>query len=314
MIKGKVIFGAYISLFILYSFFASCQANAPEFKVASEELIQNKAEPQITLEKDQKDTIPYLFFWKEKYDLEQALINNIDPPNGYIRKASPKNSFAAWLNHLPLADDNTVYLFNGEKKYNQRAQFKVLDIDIGKKDLQQCADAVMRLRAEYLYSSNQYDKIHFKYTNGANIPFLKWSSGFYPGLKGNKVVWTSSANNKSYKSFKKYLTNIFMYAGTASLEKEMESIDISQIQAGDVFIKGGFPGHAVIVIDVAQNEQTGDKAFILAQSYMPAQNIHILKNPNNTEMSPWYNLKEIENSIVTPEWTFYSNQLKRFVE
>ena len=68
------------------------------------------------------------------------------------------------------------------------------------------------------------------------------------------------------------------------------------------------------MIDVAQNQQTGDKAFILAQSYMPAQNIHILKNPNNTETSPWYNLKEIENDIATPEWTFYSNQLKRFVE
>ena len=65
MIKGKLIFGAYISLFILYSFCASCQTNAPEFKVASEDLIQNKAEPEKTLKTDQKDTIPYLFFWKE---------------------------------------------------------------------------------------------------------------------------------------------------------------------------------------------------------------------------------------------------------
>ena len=189
----------------------------------------------------------------------------------------------------------------------------MIDIDIGNKDLQQCADAVMRLRAEYLYSSNQYAEIHFNYTNGVNIPFTKWSSGYYPTLRGNKVVWTSSNNNSTYKSFKKYMINIFMYAGTASLEKEMKAIPLSEIQPGDVFIKGGFPGHAVIVLDIAVNEKTNDKVFLIAQSYMPAQNIHILNNPRNKD-SPWYSLSEIQDEIVTPEWMFYSNQLKRFKE
>ena len=298
----------YIPLLIFPSIFASCQTTNYELKT-SESLVENDAEPIL-----KEDTTVYIYFWQEAYDYKTSLVNNITLPNGYKRLMAKSTSFAAWLQHLPLNPDNTVYLYNGEKKYNQSAQFKVLNIDVGNQDLQQCADAVMRLRAEYLYASKQYDKIHFNYTNGVTIPYKKWSSGYYPSLKGNKVVWIESSNNKSYLSFKKYMTNIFMYAGTSSLEKEMKSIILSEIEPGDVLIKGGFPGHAVTVVDVCINEKTNDKAFIIAQSYMPAQSIHILNNLNNTELSPWYSISEINDVITTPEWTFYSNQLKRFKE
>ena len=79
---------------------------------------------------------------------------------------------------------------------------------------------------------------------------------------------------------------------------------------GYVFIKGGYPGHAVIVMDVAENE-TGEKVFLLAQSYMPAQDMHILKNPNNPALSPWYSIDETQD-LRTPEWTFSWDQLRRF--
>ena len=298
----------YITFFLLTSIIASCQTSP------SSELNETTKITQSIPEKTIVDTGAYVFSWQEKYDYKSALINNIDVPGGYKRMGLEKASFANWLRHLPLKPDNTVYLFSGEKKYNQSAQFKVLDVDIGNKDLQQCADAVMRLRAEYLYATNQFNDIHFKYTNGVNIPFSKWASGLYPSLKGNKVIWTASSNNKTYPSFKKYMTNIFMYAGTASLEKEMKSIELSQIQSGDVLIKGGFPGHAVTVIDVVYNKETGDKAFLIAQSYMPAQSIHILKNPMNSDLSPWYSVNEISKAIETPEWTFYRDQLRRFIE
>lgn len=82
------------------------------------------------------------------------------------------------------------------------------------------------------------------------------------------------------------------------------------MQTGDVLIQGGSPGHAAIVVDLAVNAQ-GQKVFLLAQSYMPAQSIHILKNPVNPALSPWY---EADNSAVvqTPEWTFTTKDLKRF--
>ena len=299
-----------IKCFILFLFayvVASCQSN--KNPINTPDLI-NESKIESTI---QKDTSYFYYPWISNYDYNSSLINNISLPKDYQRIDSEKNSFAEWLRHLPLKIDNTVYLHSGEKKYNQTAQFRVLDIDVGTRDLQQCADAVMRLRAEYLFASNQMDKIHFNYTNGINIPFSKWSSGFYPSLKGNKVVWVSSLNNKSYKSFKKYINNVFMYAGTASLEKEMNQVELKNTKSGDVLIKGGFPGHAVIVIDVAINHSTNNKIFMLAQSYMPAQSIHVLRN-DFSDLSPWYSINEIDEFINTPEWTFSVGELKRFKE
>src|SRR5688572_9799278 len=84
-------------------------------------------------------------------------VEEIQPPPGFKRISSPDNSFTTWLRNLHFKKDKTVYLFNGEKKKNQSAQFAVIDISRSKKDLQQCADVVMRLRAEYLFANKKYD-------------------------------------------------------------------------------------------------------------------------------------------------------------
>ena len=104
---------------------------------------------------------------------------------------------------------------------------------------------------------------------------------------------------------------VFSYAGTASLEKELASVDqIDDIAPGDVFIKGGFPGHAVLVADVAVNPVTKAKRFLLVQSFMPAQEMHVLRNPQNPDGSPWYSPPP--GPLVTPEWTFPAGSLRRW--
>ena len=68
-----------------------------------------------------------------------------------------------------------------------------------------------------------------------------------------------------------------------------------------------------MVLDVAVNQDTGDKLFLISQSYMPAQQSHILKNPQNSTLSPWYSVEEIgSGNVVTPEWTFDNNSLMEF--
>jgi hypothetical protein len=47
-----------------------------------------------------------------------------------------------------LSNGNIVLLYSGNKKYRQDIHAEVLNIDVSKKDLHQCADAVMRLRAD----------------------------------------------------------------------------------------------------------------------------------------------------------------------
>jgi hypothetical protein len=105
---------------------------------------------------------------------------------------------------------------------------------------------------------------------------------------------------------------VFSYANTGSLKNELKKVNnVSDITAGDVFIHKGRPyGHAVTVVDVAQ-DKNGNKIFMIAQSYMPAQEIHVLKNPENNSISPWYSV-DFGEELQTPEWTFTKGDLFRF--
>jgi len=247
--------------------------------------------------------------------VENEIAARIALPASFRRIDYPPDSFAAWLRSLPLKKGSPpVFLYNGRKKTNQSAHFAVINIDTGKRDLQQCADAVMRLRAEYLYAQGEYDRIGFHFTNGTKADFSHWAKGFRPVIKKNRVKWKQKGK-KGYgrKNFRKYLETVFCYAGTASLEKEMKQVPVSKMRSGDVFIQGGFPGHAVLVADMAQ-DPSGRRIFLLLQSYMPAQDIHLLKNPRPLKGlppgQPWY---YTEFSVLeTPEWRFERGDLHRF--
>lgn len=238
-------------------------------------------------------------------------VGTIRLPAGYTRIHQSTNAFGHWLRQVSLKKDNTVYLYNGQPKGNQSAQFAVLDVTVGKKDLQQCADAVIRLYAEYLYSSRQFSRIAFHATDGTLMDYSSWMKGERFVLRQGRLKKQSTGVICNTRTcFDTYLETVFSYAGTLSLGKELEAVSsVNEIRPGDVFIKGGSPGHAVIVMDVAVNSE-GEKKFLLAQSYMPAQDIHVLRNPGNAN-SPWYDA-DAANLLVTPEWTFGNGSLKRF--
>jgi hypothetical protein len=256
--------------------------------------------------------IQHQYIWCNDYRESNAIACRISPPEGFVRDSLAGGSFGEWLSHLPLkAGRPAVLLYNGDRKVNQNAHYAVLDIDTGKRDLQQCADAVIRLRAEYLYQQKSYLDIHFNFTSGDNMAFDDWSRGVRPIVLGSLVTFKKlKAPDSSYSSFREYLDKVFSYAGTKSLHKELHHIKLSEMQIGDVFIQSGRVGHAVIVVDMALNRKTGEKLFLLAQSYMPAQDIHILVNPQN-ETSPWYSLNFTGN-LETPEWRFSEKDLYRF--
>ena len=235
------------------------------------------------------------------------------PPAGATRSTVAENSFAGYLRNLPLYPaSRKVHYFNGDEKYRSEVAAAVVNMDVGTRDLQQCADAVMRLRAEYLYEQSRYSDIEFHFTNGFFADYDQWRAGKRISVKGNDVSWyNSSSNSTSYKSFRKYLNMVFAYASTISLRREMNPIQANQIDIGDVFVESGSPGHAVVIVDKAVNEDTGAIYFMVAQSYMPAQDIHVLINPSNLDLSPWYKFNPATD-IYTPEWSFEWSDLHRF--
>lgn len=293
----------------------ACDTNVSENKTTTPLPFSTPAHKAVSASKPMiiDNTTHNTYSWLAEFDPSNALVNRIPTPAGYQRPKVEKNTFADWLRHLPLKPEGTeVYYFNGSPKPSQNIHAAVIDMDTGKRDLQQCADAVMRLKSEYHYGRKEYENIHFNYTSGDMVSFDDWRKGRKPIVAGNLVTFTpriGKANN-TYINFKRYINAVFNYAGTYSLSKEMRQIPLNDMQIGDVFIQGGFPGHAVIVVDIAVQAETDKRLFLLAQSYMPAQDMHILINPNDPTLSPWYALEEGE--LHTPEWSFTTTDLKRF--
>lgn len=244
----------------------------------------------------------------------RTVLERIAVPDGFQRVKLVEGSFGEYLRNLPLKPHGwEVHYYDGDVKPG-RVYEAVIDMDVGKRDLQQCADSIIRLRAEYLYACGLYDRISFSFTNGFKADYSSWMQGNRIKVNGNNVSWYRAGEaSNNYDSFRSYLDMVFSYAGTASLAKEMKEIDIDDMQPGDVFIKGGSPGHCEIVVDMAENAETGEKIFILAQGYMPAQEMHIVKNPHNNEGNPWYTT-DFEDELDTPEWSFTRDQLKCFDE
>lgn len=227
------------------------------------------------------------------------------PPGGFRRIPTEPATFGSYLRDLPLEPAGTpVHCHDGSLKHRQDVHAAVIDMSVGRKDLQQCADAVMRLRAEYLHTSGRQDEIAFHFTNGFLAPWKRWRAGERISVKGSQCTWVSGAKaDASHAELLNYLDIVFTYAGTRSLEKELVTPTHDGLKPGDVFIRGGSPGHAMLVVDVARHAD-GREAFLLAQSYMPAQDIHVVKNLRNTALGAWFIL-EGDDRLYTPEWTFH---------
>lgn len=228
------------------------------------------------------------------------------PPPGYKKVKLTEGTFGSFLRNLPLKPvGSDLHYYNGSIKRRNYIG-AVVDIDFGHGEVEQCADAVIYLRALWLWQTKQYDKIHFNFTNGFRADYARWAKG--ERIHIDKKTWRcwyskDTAADYSYKTFRKYLNLVFTYAGTASLEKELTTITGKELQVGDVIINGGHPGHTVIVVDKAVNKK-GEVVYLLAQGYTPAQEIEIFNQ--------WFSINPQIKYLDTPGWYFRGNYAKRF--
>jgi len=240
-----------------------------------------------------------------------TLQTRILTPEGYSRAPAETGSLTEFLREYPLKEDGSpVLLYDGREKGNQSAHQAVFALPLEAVDLQQCADSVIRVYAEYYYQTKQPEKISFHFTNGFLAEYARWRDGERIQVDGNQVRWVQgAAADDSYETFVKYLRMVFCYAGTLSMEAESQETEVSDLRVGDVFLKGGSPGHVVMVVDICENE-AGRRAFLLGQGYMPAQEFHVLKNPQH-EQDCWYYEEEITYPFYTPEYVFDEGSCRR---
>jgi hypothetical protein len=165
------------------------------------------------------------------------------PPSGAHRV--PADAFGEHVRSLPLLPPGEPVLTWDGREVAMRAA-RVVDLPLPARDLQQCADSVLRVRAEWERARGQSPAFH--YTSGTLSRWSDW-----------RGTWES------------WLLDLYTYAGTRSLPLDTVADDTPD--PGDVLVTPGSPGHAVMLLDVATDGQ--DTWVLVGQGFMPAMRFHV---------------------------------------
>jgi hypothetical protein len=153
----------------------------------------------------------------------------------------------------------------------------------------------LRIRGEYLLSVGVDPVFHA--TSGDAMPWSRYRDGERARAQGNRLVWSNVGTPASWEH---YLQAVFMWAGTASMQTS-ETVADPHVDPGDVLVQGGFPGHAVLVLDVAIQ---GDKTWVLiGEGFMPAMDFHVELGPDDG----WWPFTE---GVALPHWTLPRDTLR----
>lgn len=220
-------------------------------------------------------------------------IGDIPAPSGFTRVEAPKGSYAHYLRSLPLKERGAkVQLYTGGNARLQILSTAVIDQNI-MSNSEQCADATMRLRAEYLWSQHRYGEIAFRNVNGQRMQYTGGSSR---------------------KAFEAYMRNVYGLCSTYSLYHETRPRAIKDVQPGDVLVypaRHGYKyGHAVIIVDVARSDN-GKVAVMCAEGNTPAREKHVVRNLNPLR-NPWFILDEDDETIWISCFRFNKDELRHY--
>lgn len=232
-----------------------------------------------------------------------ALVFQADP--------SVRNQAKDWKTYLKTLprQETPILDYRGKPVGDQAKHVAIIPFDVGRSDLQQCADALIRIRSEYLFAAKREREIAFHFTDGSLYSFTQYCAGMRPRLTRNGTSFKklASALRPDHTALRNYLDIVYAYAGTMSLQKELKPA--GELDVGTVIIQGGSPGHCSLIID--HKIINGVHYYQLAEGYMPAQSIYILRNPDTAGNDPWYALKP-SGPIATVSYYFDHYELKSF--
>ena len=147
-------------------------------------------------------------------------------PVGHARAKVDASSFAGWLRGLPVRlDRRSVLDHRGRKRAWNSAG--VITLDVGTKDLQQCADTLLRLHGEWLWSQGRTRELAYHFTSGDLSRFSDWIAGRRLQVDGATVRTIDAESVPSDRAaLRMWFEQLFMYAGTRSLELDTEPVPL----------------------------------------------------------------------------------------
>lgn len=231
-----------------------------------------------------------------------ALEERFAPPDDFARVPVAPRSFAAFLRRLPLAAAGTpVVSHKGGVVLppDHPNLAAVVAIDVGAGDLQQCADSVIRLHAEWRFGLGER-AIGYRAAAGLEMSLKRFADGERLSYDGHSLTSSRTARSLplTHPMLRLWLDEVFGWANTVSLAKEARPVDADELRPGDFFVAPGAPGHAVLILDLAR-APNGRRAVLLGQGYMPAQSLHVLRPAPG---SAWFPIDEARREMVTPFW------------
>ena len=231
----------------------------------------------------------------------QTVIGEISPPpNDYKRIEIEKNSFAEYLRNLPLKEKGSdVINYRGDvfKSGSDTSVAFIVNMDIMGRRLEQCMDILVRLYAEYLWSVKQIDSLILPLPGGYWLQWRDWQSGLRPFFKGIKMKMQKSIQHGNPEQiYQSYLNTIYNESHTQQFFHAYQSVPRENVQIGDIIIKKGTKGHAVMIVDLAKNKE-GELAALIGNGDTPACQLFLLNYKVNR---PWIPLKFDQETIKLP--------------
>ncbi|MDR1735865.1 MAG: DUF4846 domain-containing protein [Oscillospiraceae bacterium] len=204
------------------------------------------------------------------------------PPQGFTRADVGEGNFAAFLRDLPLKTDGmSVTLYDGSVGTVSAAA--VVDIPIGESDRCQRTDALILLRARYLYGAGLKSEIMFHFTSGFSYDYSSYSAGKRVKVSGSDVEWVSGGTALDNETvLGNYLDVLYSYSRASTLES-LDTKEAGELYPGVLFTDG----NGAIIADMAVNAETGETAVILIGGGSPACDLYIPPN-SDAEISPWH--------------------------
>ncbi|MDE7413275.1 MAG: DUF4846 domain-containing protein [Muribaculaceae bacterium] len=213
-------------------------------------------------------------------------------PEDFKRTTVSPGSFEEFLQNLPLKPlDSPVRLYNAAvSKDSLYRAISVVDMSIDSLNLQHSHESIIRLRAEYLYKTKQYDKISFIIKNNISLGFNRWLQGYRIESKGKDLKLKKRENERdmNYQNFRSYLNDVFKFTDAKSFKQNLRLIkdddDDNEFGIGTIIMSGRTPYDAVIVVDMI--EMTGSHPYsymkapgvLLAYGNSPAQEMAITRS------------------------------------
>lgn len=234
------------------------------------------------------------------------------PPPGFTRPPAEPGSFAAFLRTLPVRTDRQIVL-DYRSRPLVRPAAAIVYLDVGETDSQQCADTALRLYAEWRWSRGLGADTAFHFTSGDRVRFSDWVAGERVVAVGRGITRHAGARRAAgHASFRSWLNLVFRYAGTQSLRLDTAPVaEAAPLEAGDVFVDPGSPGHAVVLLDIAESPD-GRRVGLVGQGYMPAEEMHVLgAGPPTTLSGVWFVLPGPGGQLATPSWRAFTRAAAR---